>query len=164
MAGGEHRGLAMRGSAEDGRETPPIRVVADWEVVLVNGGLRAAEKARQMVWGLGPAGGVEFRSVDEHEPDSDAPFDVERVAINDPRDVALDAQADGTRTRRRLWIRRRGRRIVADGCGRNWRTARQEDGGDHRNGDHNRDESCGSAGNHPTRHGRRVSSTSRTQD
>src|SRR2546426_4267952 len=164
MAGRDHRRVGIRASAIHDREDSTIRVVANLEVVFVDEGPRAAAKARQIVSGFRPTGGVEFRSIDEHEPDSETPFDIQRVAINDPRDVALDAQADGTRARRRLRIRRRGRGIVPDGCGSDRWAARAEDGSDHHNRDRNRDEYGGSPReNHPTPNGLRVSSIPRTR-
>jgi len=92
MAGRNHQRIGIRASAIHDRENSPVRVVADLQVVFVDEGLRAEAEARQIVFGFRPSGGVEFRSVDEDESDSEGAFDIERVPVNDAGDVALDAQ------------------------------------------------------------------------
>src|SRR5437867_9479961 len=83
MAGGNHRRIGIRRATIHDRENPAVWVVADLEVVLVDEGHRSEAEARQVVTGFRPAGGVEFRSVDQDEPDSEASLDVEGVSVND---------------------------------------------------------------------------------
>ena len=93
MAGGNHGGIGIRAAAIDDCEDPPVRIVTDLEVVLIDEGDGTEAESGQIVAGFRPATRSELRSVHEDQPDAEAPFDVERVPVDDPRHVALDTEA-----------------------------------------------------------------------
>ena len=100
MAGGDHRGVRIHAGAGDDREDAAVRVLADLKIVLIDERTGAVAQRSQIVSGFRPSRLVQFRSIDQHEPDVKLAFDDERVPINDASHVAHDAKADGSRARR----------------------------------------------------------------
>lgn len=106
--------ICVRAATIDDSENSAIRVVADLKIVLVNESEGAQTEAREIVSGFRPAGFAQFRSINEHEPDSEITFDFKIIPIDDSGHVALDAEANRSWAIhirflwRRWWWRRRG--------------------------------------------------------
>ncbi len=101
VAGCDHRGIRVCPATGDDRENSAVAVASNLKIVFVDEGTRSEAEAREVISGFRASGLVELRRVDEHEPDSQTIFDVERVSIDDSCHVALDAEAHRSRTRRR---------------------------------------------------------------
>jgi len=99
VAGGEHSRICVRAATIDDRENSAIWVVADLKIVLVNESEGAQAEVRKIASGFWPAGLAQFRSIDEHEPDSEIAFDIEGVSVNDPGHITANAQRSGVGTR-----------------------------------------------------------------
>ena len=91
MAGRNHRRVGICAVTNDDREDPTVRIMADLEIVFVDERQGAKANPCQVIAGLRATRCVELRGIDEHEPDADAAFDIERVPVNNPRHVALYA-------------------------------------------------------------------------
>jgi len=78
MAGGDHRGVRIHAGAGDDREDAAVRVLADLKIVLIDERTGAVAQRSQIVSGFRPSRLVQFRSIDQHEPDVKLSFDDER--------------------------------------------------------------------------------------